>query len=429
MQLSYIIKTMSTFLTKTITVLMLLISFSINNFSYANNFLGSWTRVADFGGTARQYAVGFSIDTMGYLGLGADSAGLPSDFWSYNPNTNSWNTISPFPSSGRTSPLSFSYDSVAFVGLGRDTNNFNYDLWKYYAQIDLWANTGQALPVPPRTEAVGFAIGNTGYVTTGVGGASEYFNDITKFDMSLNQFDTLSPNNTLPNGRYAATGFSLNVNGNSYGYMGLGIDDSTYYNDFWQYDPIADAWTQEADFGGTPRFGAISFTACGYGYVGLGEDLNSTYRQDVWRYDPYTNVWTFVNHFPGTGRRNAVAFTVNNIAYVGTGWDGNGRTKDFYSFSCDSTTGIKTTQQSIASATIFPNPNNGNFEIVYDLQNCADAVLSLTDMSGRMVGTYQLPSSKNRLKINQSVLNNGIYFYSIKTNERTIESGKFSVIK
>jgi len=417
---------MRTYFSKIVAVMILLISFSLNNAADANNFLGSWRRVADFSGTARQYAVGFSIDTLGYLGLGADSAGLPNDFWSYSPLMNTWNPIAPFPYNGRTSAISFSNDSFGFVGMGMDTFYFRSDLIQYYPTLNTWIYDS-SLPgsAGARTEAVGFAIGNTGYVTTGVGGASSYYNDLIQYDMQTNTFTLLSPVGSLPNPRFGATGFSLNGKG----YMGTGIDDSTYYNDFWQYDPVNNAWTQLADFAGTPRFGAVSFTTCGYGYIGLGEDLNSTYRQDFWRYDPANNSWTFVNHFPGSGRRSAVAFKVNNKAYVGTGWDGSGRTKDVYEFSCDSTTGIASIQQNNTATNIFPNPNNGNFEMSYDLNGSASGELLLTDVTGKTIATYQLSSAKNILKINQTNLKNGIYFYSIKTSDKTIAFGKFSVIK
>ena len=36
-------------------------------------------------------------------------------------------------------------------------------------------------------------------------------------------------------------------------YIGTGQDDSSYYKDFWEYDPATDTWTQKADFGGDRR--------------------------------------------------------------------------------------------------------------------------------------------------------------------------------
>jgi hypothetical protein len=45
-------------------------------------------------------------------------------------------------------------------------------------------------------------------------------------------------------------GFSI---GNK-GYLGTGLDHDypSYKKDFWEYDPVANAWTQKADFGGLP---------------------------------------------------------------------------------------------------------------------------------------------------------------------------------
>ena len=47
----------------------------------------SWTKKAAFGGTAREYAVGFSIGNKGYIGTGQDQGGVnKNDFWEYTPS-------------------------------------------------------------------------------------------------------------------------------------------------------------------------------------------------------------------------------------------------------------------------------------------------------------------------------------------------------
>ena len=45
----------------------------------------AWTQKADFGGTARDGAVGFSIGSKGYIGTGYDGTGSTKDFWEYTP--------------------------------------------------------------------------------------------------------------------------------------------------------------------------------------------------------------------------------------------------------------------------------------------------------------------------------------------------------
>src|SRR6516164_997902 len=61
-------------------------------------------------------------------------------------------------------------------------------------------------------------------------------------------------------GREGAVGFSIG----SKGYIGTGLNSSsipsTYFRDFWEYDPATDAWTQKADFGGTVRGTATGFS-------------------------------------------------------------------------------------------------------------------------------------------------------------------------
>ncbi len=277
-----------------VAAFVLIISISLATHSKANNFLGNWTRIADFGGTARQYSACFTIDSLGYVGLGADSAGLPNDFWKYSPATDSWNTIAPFPLSGRTSPVGFSYDSVGYIATGHDTNYFQYDLWQYNAPFDFWSQMAAlAGTANPRTEAVGMTLGAFGYISMGVGSSSDYYNDVLQYDFVNNTYQEMNPIGNPPIARYGAVGFTIG----NFIYIGTGIDDSAYFKDFWQYDPVNNAWTQLADFGGTARFGAVGFSTCQYGYVGLGEDLNQTYRQDFWKYDPTLNSWSFINHF------------------------------------------------------------------------------------------------------------------------------------
>ena len=45
-------------------------------------------------------------------------------------------------------------------------------------------------------------------------------------------------------------------------------------NDFWEYDPSTNTWTQKADFGGTARNWAVGFSIGNKGYIGTGYDLS-----------------------------------------------------------------------------------------------------------------------------------------------------------
>ena len=45
-------------------------------------------------------------------------------------------------------------------------------------------------------------------------------------------------------------------------------------NDFWEYDPATNTWTQKADFGGTARQYATGLSIGSKGYIGTGNGSN-----------------------------------------------------------------------------------------------------------------------------------------------------------
>jgi len=71
-----------------IVTIALLYSFLCANTLFAG--AGTWTQKADFGGTARFEAVGFSIESKGYIGTGNDGSSYLKDFWEYDPAANTW---------------------------------------------------------------------------------------------------------------------------------------------------------------------------------------------------------------------------------------------------------------------------------------------------------------------------------------------------
>src|SRR5690606_5011746 len=108
----------------------------------------------------------------------------------------------------------------------------------------------------------------------------------------------------------------------SAGFVGTGLTVGfAWSKDFWKYEN--GAWTQVADFGGTERQYAATFTANGKGYLFGGIDINTLYVNDLWEYDPLLNSWTQKTPMPAIGRSGAAAFALNNIGYVGTGRNNN----------------------------------------------------------------------------------------------------------
>src|SRR5205823_1898625 len=98
-----------------------------NNVTWTNDFweydpsTNVWMQKADFGGSGRAAAVGFSIGSKGYLGTGSDSEGLFNDFWEYDPATNAW-TQKAGLELGRDLAVGFSIGSKGYLGTGSDVN-------------------------------------------------------------------------------------------------------------------------------------------------------------------------------------------------------------------------------------------------------------------------------------------------------------------
>ncbi|MBK7851472.1 MAG: hypothetical protein IPJ66_10140 [Bacteroidetes bacterium] len=171
----------------------------------------SWSVRANFGGNARESAVGFSIGTKGYIGTGRLALGtFTKDFWSWDQSNNVWTQLA-----------------------------------------DVGGVSG-----PLRTDAVGFSIGNKGYIGTGNSSTGNYLNDFWEFDPSNNSWIQKT---NFPGGiRTYAVGFAI---GNK-GYIGTGASNwNTNNNDFYEYDPNFDSWVQKASFpgAGNGRSGAIDF--------------------------------------------------------------------------------------------------------------------------------------------------------------------------
>ncbi|MFN8277484.1 MAG: kelch repeat-containing protein [Chitinophagales bacterium] len=75
-------------------------------------------------------------------------------------------------------------------------------------------------------------------------------------------------------------------------------------------------WTQKLKYAGVSNYGYISVGAGNKGYVGLGADSLGTYTNEFWEYDPATNTWSQKANFTGPGREKGVAFSIGSMVYV-----------------------------------------------------------------------------------------------------------------
>ncbi len=269
----------------------------------------------------RTEAVGFAIvkeDCYGrkqrklYVGTGKDASGdiYYSDFWEYSFTDFSWHVVQDSFPIGIASGVAFSIDDKGYVGTGITKNNidigqlFMFDYKRIEQNRNPWVlmeDLGNDPLLNARHDAVAFSIGGLGFIATGrqnnSGSNPTYFNDLWIFQ---------PPNSNNPQGvwgqksdfpsfaRSEAIAFSVDKQG----YVGLGADNETLFQDLYRYDPYSDQWFLIADFKDGPQYsGQLQKMKNGFafgidkkGYVGTGfygEDADIRYSREFWIYRPW----------------------------------------------------------------------------------------------------------------------------------------------
>ncbi|MCH7619136.1 MAG: hypothetical protein IH880_05140, partial [Candidatus Marinimicrobia bacterium] len=116
---------------KSLSALIIFIALLQSTFSFACT---AWTQKADFGGPPRARAVGFSIDSKGYIGLGTVIAWAYFDFWEYDPGSDTWSQKADYVGE-ENSAVGFSIGSKGYIGTGF---GFGNNFWEYDPSGNTW---------------------------------------------------------------------------------------------------------------------------------------------------------------------------------------------------------------------------------------------------------------------------------------------------
>ena len=352
---------------------------------------GTWTQKADFGGGERYSATGFSIGNKGYLGLGFDYLDDSlRDIWEWDPVTNTWTKKADFWPMGTFYPVSFSIGTKGYLLSGTGYNGITYaqELWEYDPVADTWTQKASVpTGTPARESAVGFSIGTKGYI--GIGHKIDslpgsYYQDFWEYDQTTNTWTKKADFKGAA--RVGAIGFSI---GNK-GYIGTGFDGSNAIREFWEWDQGTNVWTRKADFGGTAEMFSSGFSIGNKGYIGTTE---------LWEWDQATNIWTQKTGYKGYTGEAVAAFSIGNKAYMGTGYGGPVvyASKDFWEFDPLETTGIAKLAKENSS--IYPNPASNLINFNFNIPNNADVVLDIYSVTGTLVKTVLLNPNQHQINV------------------------------
>ena len=229
-----------------------------------------------------------------------------------------WHQIDTINGDPRAAATAFTVGSYAYVATGleeygfrRKVNSYDYFQNDWDNEASLGGDNGQGLE---RASAISFSIYDKGYVGLGQTETVEYMNDLWEFDPIANTWTQKA--NFIGEPRKQAVAFVLN----DLGHVGTGQAASGLTNDFYTYDPLTNSWTEIQEFPGLPRKGAVAFSELDYGFVGTGDA--GVLQNDFWMYDAALDLWIQKAPFPGTPRSGAVAWSTSfPLAYIALGED------------------------------------------------------------------------------------------------------------
>ena len=392
----------------------------------------SWVQKKDYGITSDSVfgAFAFSIGDKGYMGTGYSKKRL-SSFWEYDPNTDTWSQKANFSGTARVFASGFSIGNKGYVGCGDDNNTANLhgskDFWQYDPAINQW-NRKSDFGGVPRRGAVGFSIGAKGYIGAGridepKQGAPAYdfkFKDFWEYDPVADKWTQKEDiGGTLGKVVAFAAGFTI---GNK-GYVGTGHDLTAFIKDFWEFDPTyvdpitnqnTGKWYRKADFPSTARYGAVGMGIGEYGYIGTGM-IPGGLANDLWEYDPKSDNWTRRADFKGAKRYLAASFSIGNAGYIGAGQiDATVYpgiyARDFWQYTPAVILSISEKPGKSIQEDFSIQQNSGQISITSNIPD--DAEIDLRNLMGQVIQREHC-AGNNTVKLNSNSIQHGIYILNI----------------
>ncbi|MDQ2178264.1 galactose oxidase [Marinifilum sp. D714] len=262
---------------------------------YKYSLQDGWSKVQnEFPGAARREAVAFAANGKVYVGLGVnDDDERLGDFYEFDPSTDTWNTTAIDMTGGpsaRQGAIAFSIDGVGYVGTGygfqegEDRTNLK-DFYKYDGNWTKIAYDGEK-----SRNSTAFVIDNKAYIVSGENSMKyvwEY--DPSKVSNTFNGWtrkeDLDDDNNWEGVQRSGAVSFVINGKG----YIATGRN-SGLSREVWEYDAANDRWDEKTSLESpevASRENAVAFSLNNRGFVTTGTVSGSgAYFDDTWEFNP-----------------------------------------------------------------------------------------------------------------------------------------------
>jgi N-acetylneuraminic acid mutarotase len=211
----------------------------LNDFWQYDPVTDTWDSISSFGGTARYGAVAFAINNKGYVCSGYDGNYL-KDLWEYDPLTGQWNQKLSLSGAKRRDAVAFVIENKAYIGTGINNGTYEYDFWEYDPLIDQWNKKRSIADVTDEEydddysgitgiNKVAFAINGKGYIATG--GAGTAGTVVWEYNAASDLWEQKT--SLEASGRTEAVGFAVY----EIGYVATGRNSGSYFDDLWGLKP------------------------------------------------------------------------------------------------------------------------------------------------------------------------------------------------
>jgi N-acetylneuraminic acid mutarotase len=227
--------------------------------------------------------------------------------------------------------VGFSIGDKGYIIAGATTS----DYYMYDTTANTWTNKGTIPANMGQAFAMGFALHGKGYV---VGGdtAGVPTNTVWRYDPTNTTTPWTQMNNFGGGTRDAGIAFVLNDTA----YVGCGFDGSVMYADLWRYDEANDNWVQVPNTLPTTLIFPACFVVDGRAFIlsgGTTGGVNET--NQMWEYLPSTQSFTPRAPYPGAARQAAIAFAGTDHGFIAGGMAGyTTNYSDMYRYNPDSNT-------------------------------------------------------------------------------------------
>lgn len=166
-----------------------------------------------------------------------------------------------------------------------------------------------------RYGAIAFSIGAFGYMGGGQN-AGNHLDDFWEYNPAN---DSWTQKSNMPVATEVAGCFAINGKG----YMAGGFTASGHSADLYEFDPVNNSWASKASFIGTAMYGGAAFAIGTKGYYCCGNSGGGAgpYMPELYEYDPSLDTWTQLATFPGIPRYGTYGIALNGKGYAGFGYN------------------------------------------------------------------------------------------------------------